>query len=358
MQGIMNKRARMTSPALVSAAGAWYPLSMLLSEVRGQNAAVRTLSRAVTEGRLPNAYLFEGPSGVGKQCAALGLALARLCPDKPGKGCGRCGVCNRIAAGLHPDVRCFAPREEGSRNIQVEFVRTEILKVAQFAPFEGAAALLLFPEADVSFPDQHPEAANALLKSLEEPRPNVCFVLLSERPDRLLVTIRSRCQRVRFGRLPELVLNHVLESHGIVQEQAEAALALADGRADRALELARDGLAGSLIERALRVDQNLSAHIPGRLVQLSEELAKADDCLLVLDTLAVLYRDVAASALGLPRASLRLPSAHATSAALAQSLGAQRAARRAQKIAELPELVARNANLQIALDHLLLELRH
>lgn len=331
---------------------------MLLSQIRGQNPAVRSLTRAVAAGRLPNAYLFEGPSGVGKRTAALALAAARLCRDQPGKGCGACNVCERIAAGLHPDVRVFAPREEGNRNIQVEFVRSEILKVAQFAPFEAAAAFLIFPEADVSFPEQHPEAGNALLKNLEEPRPGVCFVLISERPDRLLITIRSRCQRVRFGRLPELVLSELLESQGVEPAQAEAALALADGRADRALELAREGLAGTLVERALRVDQTVATRNPGRLVQLSEELAKADDCSLVLDTLALLYRDAAASALGMPRANLRLPSACERSTALARSLGAQRAARRAQKIGELPELLEGNANLQIALDHLLHELQH
>src|SRR5689334_14152350 len=116
---------------------------MLLSQIRGQNWAVRSLSRAVAAGRLPNAYLFEGPSGVGKRSTALGLAAARLCPDAPGKGCGACGVCKRIPAGLHPDVRCFGPRDEGNRNIQVEFVRNEILKVAQFAPFEAAASFLI-----------------------------------------------------------------------------------------------------------------------------------------------------------------------------------------------------------------------
>jgi len=331
---------------------------MLLSELRGQNPAVRTLTRAVSDDRLPSAYLFDGPSGVGKQSAALALAKARLCPEKPRKGCGRCVVCARIDAGLHPDVRTFAPRAEGSRNIGVEFVRSDILKVAQYAPFEGPAAFLLFPEADVSFPEVHPEAANALLKTLEEPRPNVCFILLSERPDRLLVTIRSRCQRLRFGRLPELVLQHILENNSVPPAQWEAAIALCDGQADRAMELARDGTGNNLLERALRIEQTLASGIPGRMIQLSEELSKASDCLAVLDTLAIFYRDVAASALGMPRASLRLPSAHEESTSLGAKIGPERAARKVQRLAELPDLVQRNANLQIALDHLLIQLSH
>jgi DNA polymerase-3 subunit delta' len=315
---------------------------------------VRTLSRALSEDRIPNAYLFEGPSGVGKQATALALAQARLCPEKPGKGCLSCPVCTRIRAGLHPDVRTFAPRAEGSRNIPVEFVRTEILRVAQFAPFEAPAAFLIFPEADVSFPEVHPEAANALLKTLEEPRPNLCFVLISERPERLLTTIRSRCQRLRFGRLPELVLAHVLETEGVPEAQHEAAIALAEGQADRALALAKDGLAAHLLSRALRVEQTLASRQPGRMVQLSEELSKADDCLAVLEMLSLVYRDAAAHALGV--SDLHLSSARAEITALAARIGPAKAAANVQKLAELPELLARNANLQITLDQLLLAL--
>lgn len=324
---------------------------MLLAELRGQNTAVRALTRAVTTDRLPHAYLFEGPSGVGKHSAARALAKAALCHDKPHKGCSSCRACSRIEAGLHPDVRCFEPRAEGSRNIQVEFVRNEILKVAQFAPFEGPRAFLIFPEADVSFPEVHPEGANALLKTLEEPRPGVCFILLSERPDRLLSTIRSRCQRLRFGRLPDLVLRHVLDEHGVDEQAKEGAIALADGRADRALRLATDGLAEHLVGRAVRVHQALAQRLLGRAVELSEELAKDTDCHAVLDMLSLLYRDAALMGLGQEEA-LRLPSVREETRSLARSVSPERAAENVQKLGELPDLVARNANLQIALDHL------
>jgi DNA polymerase-3 subunit delta' len=330
---------------------------VLLSDIRGQNHVVRALTRALENDKLPNAYLFDGPSGVGKQSTAIALARARLCPENPGRGCGSCSVCTRIGAGNHPDVRVFTPRAEGSRNMPVESVRQEILPVAQFAPFEGKATFLIFPEADVSFPVNHPEAANALLKTLEEPRPNVCFVLLSERPDRLLVTIRSRCQRVRFARLPPLVLEHVLEREGLPQEQWEAALALADGRADRALTMAKEGFANQLLEQALRIDQCVERGEPGRLVELAEEFAKRDDLPLVLETLAIFYRDVAASALSVEPHQLFFRAQKPAIDACAQKIGAGRAAARAQRIAELPDLLQRNANLQIALDHLLLELR-
>jgi DNA polymerase-3 subunit delta' len=330
---------------------------VLLSEIRGQNPVVRALERAISGDRLPNAYLFEGPSGVGKQAAAMALAKARLCPSSPGRGCGRCPVCTRVDGKNHPDARLFPPRNEGARNLPVETIRQEILPVAQYAPFEGPASFLIFPEADVSFPAQHPEAANALLKSLEEPRPNVCFVLLSERPDRLLITIRSRCQRVRFGRLPPLVLEHVLETEGVPKQHWEAALAMADGRADRALAFAKEGFANHLLDHAIRIDQRVERGELGRLVELSEELVKNDDLPLILETLALFYRDVAASALELPAHQLCFRERKEEIDACARRLGAGRAAARAQRLFELPELLARNANPQISLDHLLLELQ-
>jgi DNA polymerase-3 subunit delta' len=330
------------------------PQPMLLSELRGQNAAVRTLERALVQARLPNAYLFTGPSGVGKRTAALAIAQARLCPDKPGKGCGKCAVCHRIVTGNHPDARVFAPREEGNRNIQVETVRSEILPVTQFAPFEGAHAFLLFPEADVSFPEQHPEAANALLKTLEEPRANITFVLLAENPERLLSTIRSRCQRLRFGPLPALVLDHVLEREGIAEAKRGAAVALAEGRADRALALAKDGVADELFASALRIDRTLALHDTGRFIELSEELAKRDDLQLLMETLAAVYRDLAARALGLGTDKLRF---RGKAAELAEhELSPQAAAARVGLLAGLPELLARNANPQITLDHLFVQL--
>jgi DNA polymerase-3 subunit delta' len=328
---------------------------MPLSDVRGQNAAIKSLKRALDKERLANAYLFEGPSGVGKQKAALLLAAARLCPDRPNEGCGKCSVCLRIVAANHPDVRLFSPRAEGNRNLQVELLRSEILPVAQYAPFEAKHAFLIFPEADISFPPQHPEAANALLKTLEETRPNISFILLAERPERLLVTIRSRCQRLRFGTLPPLVIEHVLEQHGVASEQWGAALALSEGRADRALLLAQQGLANELLERALRVDRTLALRDAGRSIELSEELAKASDLALLIDTLSVYYRDVALLGLGLGE---QLCFAHARSQLeeRAQKLGPQAAAARCERLLALPELFTRNANPQIALDHLFVEL--
>ena len=313
-------------------------------EVFAQPTAVRILGRALETGRIAASYLFEGPSGVGKERAALAFAEALVATDEPSR--------RRIRAGSHPDVRLFRPRDEGHRNVQVDYLRSEILPVAQFAPFESERAFLIFPEADVSFPEQHPESANAILKTLEEPRAGVHFILLSERPDRLLPTIRSRCQSVRFSRLPAEVLKRILTEHGVTPEGRDLAIALANGRADRALEAAQGGQSKELLERAVRLDAVLRTRKPGSLVAMSEQLGRTD-LRLVLETLAAFYRDVAACALDLssPR---RLEHEAVTESA--RDLTAGRAAARVERIHETLDALDWNANPSTTLDSLLYDL--
>lgn len=315
------------------------------SRIEGQTAAVDLLQHAVDSDRVASSYLFEGPSGVGKQRAALALAKVVLQADDH--------TAQRIDAGSHPDVRVFLPREDGKRNIQVDTLRQQILPIAQFAPFEAKAAFLIFPEADVSFPELPPESANALLKTLEEPRPNVHFVLLSERPDRLLPTIRSRCQRVRFSRLTPELLRRVLSDNAIPEGSRDAAIALADGRADRALALA-EGEASQLLEVALEVDEACTAGGPGTLVRVSEKLVRGELPLrTVLDALVTFYRDVAAAGLGLPDDKLAFRHRAGDIRARAARVSPARAADRVEQIGQAQIALERNGNPQVVIDALL-----
>ena len=328
---------------------------MVLDGILAQEEPLSALRRALSNQRVAQAYLFEGPSGVGKQKTALALASAMNCSAQP-QGCGQCEICTRIAAGNHPDVRVFEPRKEGDRNIKVEFVREEILPFTRFAPFESGHAFLIFPEADVSFPAHHAQAANALLKTLEEPRANLHFVLLAERPDRLLPTIRSRCQRVRFSRLPPDIVKRILEAEGVPESARHAATALAGGRADRAIELAQEQKGEQLLELALRVDACVAEGKPAPLLDLGEELARNDDLPLILETMALFYRDVAAASLGLSEDELVFGHQPDIIRERAGLLDARRAASRVSSIYRTSESLERNANTEIALDAMLFEL--
>jgi DNA polymerase III subunit delta' len=326
--------------------------------IDGQDAALLVLQQALANGQLGAAYLFVGPSGVGKQLAAVALACAAVCAQQPGVGCGACEPCRRIAQGVHPDVRIFAPRDEGNRNIPVDYLRNEILPLTKFAPFEASSAFLIFPQADLSFPIQHPEAANALLKTLEEPRPNLHFILLSERPDRLLPTIRSRCQRVRFAPLKRTVLDSILARHGVAESAREQAMALSSGRADRALELSLDERASRMLDWALRVDELLEDGSPGQLLEAVEQLASEPNRALLLESLATYYRELAAEALGVAREPLVSSDRAQLLVERAQRVAPSVAARRVARIQQASEdLEQRNANPQLALEGLLFELR-
>ncbi len=322
-------------------------MSVFFESILGQPGALRALEGAIERDRVASAYLFEGPSGVGKQLAALALAKAMIA--KGAAPAAAAESARRIDAGAHPDVRIVLPRDTGHRNLQVQTVREEILPFTQFAPFEAKDAFIIFPEADVSLPEAHPEAANAMLKTIEEPRQGVHFILLAERPDRLLVTIRSRCQRVRFGALPSDVLRTILNSKGAPEETHDAAVALASGSADRALALASEGAANALFEKASAIAAASAKGQPGEMTRVAEETSKGDDYRGALAALAAFYRDVAAIAVGADPSTLAFRShAHALREH-AGRIGAARAADVCAALRELDEDLESNANKDLGL---------
>ncbi len=218
---------------------------MPFSKVLGQESAVATLERALAIGRVHHAYRFEGPPGVGKELAAFALAQALVC--ERGGGCGECSPCRRAVTlsaddprvPLHPDVvllgrglyrGLLGGSSSEATGISVEQVRRIVLARIGFPPHEGRALVFIVREAD----EITQQAANALLKTLEEPHERTHFVLLTSRPRRLLDTIRSRTLPVRFAPLADRVVASLLEARGLDPSVAP----LAQGSASLALELA------------------------------------------------------------------------------------------------------------------------
>ena len=211
---------------------------MLLRDIVGQDHAVATLLRAVGSGRLAHACLFDGPESVGKRSAAVGLALALGCAERPGQGCGACDPCRRILGGLHPDVLSFTP---ATTQYLVEQAR-EIVALATTRPHEAPARVLILDRADCL----NPSSANCLLKTLEEPFPGNHLVLVTAAPDRLLPTIRSRTQRVRFVALTPTSLIAIATARGASPAQAETAAALCGGQVGRLLQALASEVESSL----------------------------------------------------------------------------------------------------------------
>jgi DNA polymerase-3 subunit delta' len=213
---------------------------MRLGDVLGHAQPRALLLRAVVARSVPQSLLFDGPEGIGKRATALALAAAINCqqPGMDGDACGTCSSCKRIARAQHPDIVSLAPNEKGS--ITVEMAR-DVIGQASYRPFEARRRVVVIDEADALLPP----AQNALLKTLEEPPPSSMFVLISARPDSLLETVRSRCPRVRFGRLGAADLAEVLVRHcGVARAEAPGLAAMGDGSVARAL--AQD--TGELVE--------------------------------------------------------------------------------------------------------------
>jgi len=247
-------------------------VSDLLGQVRAQEAAVGTLRRGLANGRVHHALLFDGPPGVGKELAAFGLAQALVCERRePGvdRACGACSACKRAlppkdpsGLPLHPDVVLLErglhePARIGRRtpetqDISIDQIRALVLARAAFGPHEGRAKVFVVRRAE----ELSTSAANALLKTLEEPGDRTHFVLLTQNRDWLMPTILSRTQRVRFGHLPDDVVLALLRERGVSAEDAAQAARLAAGSFEAALELVDQG---ALADKQAFVDAALAA---------------------------------------------------------------------------------------------------
>lgn len=160
----------------------------------GQDRVVGGLRRAIATDRVPHAYLFSGPPGAPLVDTALGLAAALNCQTHRGEGCTDCDACAKIAGGFHPDVVTLV-REGAALIVPIERVREQVIARLGLPPHEAEVRVFIVEEATA----MAPPAANALLKTLEEPPARTLFVLCTTAPEQLLPTIRSRCQRVRFA---------------------------------------------------------------------------------------------------------------------------------------------------------------
>ena len=185
------------------------------------------LGAAVNEGRLSHAYLFIGAPGAGMLEAAESLAQCVVCRHG---GDGTCDECIRVAHHTHPDVKHYAP--EGISGYLVDQVRT-IMEDVQLSPVRAQAKVYILDGAD----RLRGTAANALLKTIEEPPSNVMFVLIARSADAMLPTIVSRCQQVPFRVIPPDVASQIVQQKaGANQTEARIALSIA-GTPDRAAEL-------------------------------------------------------------------------------------------------------------------------
>ena len=206
------------------------PQLVRMAEVLGHDVQRDAMQRAILAGRLHHAYLVSGPEGVGRRRLALAVASLANC-ERPeaGDACGRCGACVRQASGQPPDVHLVEP---DGRFIRIDRIRA-ITQMTNFRPYASRYRFVIIDPVDA----MQEAAANALLKTLEEPGGETVFLLLTSQPHRVLSTVRSRCQPLRLGALPVGVVEELLVRQGVDGSEAAVLARLAAGSPGRALEL-------------------------------------------------------------------------------------------------------------------------
>jgi len=188
----------------------------VFSDIIGQEEATTLLTAALRSGQLSHAYLFVGPAGLGKLEAARSLAAGLLCERG---GCGACPTCQRIARDAYPDFQVLEP--DGVAGYLIDQIR-ELIHDATLRPREGSHKFYVLLDSD----QLGGEAANALLKTLEEPPETVTFILIAHSLSALAPTVLSRCQVIRFHPLPtEAMIAVLCEATGATEVDARVALA-------------------------------------------------------------------------------------------------------------------------------------
>lgn len=229
----------------------------------GHDKAIRTLNRSIASGRLAHSYLITGPSKIGKRTLALDIARAANCVSDS-RPCGECRQCQRVTSGLHPDTRVIgleAARTGRLRTqISIEQVR-EIQRDASLLPFEGRNRVFIFESGE----RLSGEAANSLLKTLEEPPDRVIIIIVASDTSAVLPTILSRCRRIDLRTTPPgVIADFLVESKSLSRERAEEIAGLSGGRIGWAIEAADDPAIIARISEALDL---IEETIKGPLVE-------------------------------------------------------------------------------------------
>ena len=321
----------------------------------GNSWAVKFLENSIAAGTSHQAYLITGPDGIGKRTLAIRLAQRLLCVQ-PGDGpCRQCEPCRQIAEGQHPDFhRLEAEQIDGT--LKVEAVREMQHQIA-LAPYQAQRRVVLILRAH----ELSQSAANALLKTLEEPPSQVVLILTARSEQSLLPTLVSRCEQITLRPVPPA---RIIEELGpeLGTELASLLGALSAGLPGIAFSLAKDEAALQARQNALKdLASMLAADRIGRFA-FAEELTKGRDLAAsrrrVLDLLQVwlsFWRDVMLSSFG-AEVDLANPDQKHQIHSVAKQISKARSAEIVAKIEAVMTGVTQNANLQLSMESLLLSL--
>lgn len=234
---------------------------MIWDQVTGHSAQIEMIRQAIRRERLAHAFLLVGPRGIGKKLFATTVAQCLFCesiPDHELEACGDCPSCRQMQEGIHPDLIQIGLLE-GKKIISVNQTRGErddadrkgsFCYEISHSPMIATRRIGIIDDAD----SMNEEAANSLLKTLEEPPAGAILILIADDTDHVLPTIRSRCQPVQFAPLQTIQVQEILISQGVDPQALESVLPLAEGSVGTARKLLEPELFAlwQIIEREMK----------------------------------------------------------------------------------------------------------
>jgi DNA polymerase-3 subunit delta' len=340
---------------------------MLFTSIKGHADALAALHNALKTERLAHAYLFVGPSGIGKKRTALALAQAVLCTENPGEGCDTCAACISVVSGSHPNLTRVNP-EVGKSTIGIDQVR-ELQHFLGLQSARGNRKIALVEEAHLLTP----QAQSALLKMVEEPPGAALLMLLSVNAATLSRPLLSRCQQIRFAALPLAVVEELLvQEHAKEPAEAHALALYSRGSIGYALSLNTEvfteerqhvieelqQLHGASFSQVSRLAEWLVAsrkkkpRAKQKVVEAAEASASEDRLELVLSWYEEQLRYLLLGQEGVVRYQDCLPAI--TQAA--QDLSVEEALRQLTLAYDTMQALGRNANARLAVEDMLLQI--